>query len=122
MLLILGSQVWGISVGTVILQNELNKRLPKAFLDELPNGVTSIYTAIPAINALPDALRVPVRVAFAQSVDRVFQVMAGIAGIGFIASFFMEGLPLHTQTDKKWGLEGQREEVAMSEKFPAPES
>ncbi len=110
-------QVWGISVGTVVLQNELSKRLPKAFLAELPEGVTSIYSAIPAINALPETLRTPVRVAFAQSVDRVFQVMAGIAGIGLIASFFMEGLPLHTQVDKKWGLEDKQEEVVKLEEL-----
>lgn len=43
--------------------------------------------------------------AFAQSVAVIWQVFIGLAGVGLIASLFMKGLPLHTEVDKRWGLE-----------------
>lgn len=51
-------------------------------------------------------MKTEVREAFASSLTVIWEVMIGIAGIGLLASFFMKGLPLHTEIDKKWGLEG----------------
>ena len=45
------------------------------------------------------------RVAFAESIDVVWQVFIGIAAIGLLACPLMKGLPLHTEVDRKWGLE-----------------
>ncbi len=71
----------------------------------MPGGVAIAYSAIPAIANLPEQVRVPVRVAFAESLSNVWEVMIGVAAIGLISSFFMKSLPLHTQVDEKWGLE-----------------
>lgn len=108
-------QVWGVTIGAVVLQNELNKRVPADLLRELPGGTSAVYSAIPFINSLPDELKIPLRVAFADSIAVIWEVMAGIAGIGLIASFFMEALPLHTQVDERWGLEGGPDEIGLKE-------
>ncbi len=99
-----------------MLQNELAKRVPEAFLSQLPGGVAIVYSAIPAINSLPDDLKTPVRIAFAESTAKIWEVTAGIAGIGLIASLFMKALPLHTEVDKKWGLEQRSETIAPQSK------
>ena len=99
------------------MQNELGKRLPADVLQELPGGIAVVYSAIPLINSLPDDLKVPLRVAFADSSAVIWEVMAGIAGIGFISSLFMEALPLHTQVDEKWGLQS-----GSAESIPAKAS
>lgn len=61
------------------------------------------------IPTLAEPLRSEVQLAFAQSIDVIWQAMIGVAGVGLIAALFMEGLPLHTQVDQDWGMEGGRE-------------
>lgn len=107
--------MWGISISTAVLQNELHGRLPQDFLTTLPGSVSTVYSLIPVIHTLPDDLKTSVRVAFADSVDRMWIVLAGIAGLGLISSLIMEGLPLHTQVDKNWGLE-DKENQGIQEK------
>ncbi|KAJ3483959.1 hypothetical protein NLI96_g5966 [Meripilus lineatus] len=97
--------VWGVTIGTTVLQNELRKRVPAEYLSELPGGVAIVYSAIPLINSLPEPLKTTVRDAYADSTAKIWEVMCGIAAIGLIASLFMESLPLHTEVDRKWGLE-----------------
>ncbi|KAJ3473492.1 hypothetical protein NLI96_g12977 [Meripilus lineatus] len=97
--------VWGVTIGTAVFQNELSKRASPELFNQLPGGVSVVFSTIPLINSLPDELKVPLRVAFADSLDVIFQVMAGIAMIGLISSLFMEALPLHTQIDERWGLQ-----------------
>jgi hypothetical protein len=43
-----------------------------------------------------------VREAFAESLSVVWKVVAGVCGAGFVSSFLMRGLPLHTVTDEAW--------------------
>ncbi|KAJ3483963.1 hypothetical protein NLI96_g5968 [Meripilus lineatus] len=97
--------VWGVTIGTTVLQNELRKRVPAEYLKELPGGVAIVYSAIPLINSLPEPLKTTVRGAYADSTAKIWEVMCGLAAIGLIASLFMESLPLHTEVDRKWGLE-----------------
>lgn len=93
-----------MTVGGAVLQNELQKRMPAAFAAQVPGGTAIAYATIPLIADLPEPLRNEVRVAFANSLKVVWEVFAGISGIGLIASLFMKGLPLHTSTDKQWAL------------------
>ena len=97
-------QVWDLTVGTTVSQNELRKRLAPDVLQSPPGGVAFAYATIPLINSIPDDLKAPLRIAFAESIATIWRVMAGIAGIGLIASLFMEALPLHSQVDEKWCL------------------
>ena len=96
-------QVWGVTVGGAVLQNELHKRLPADFLAQFPKGTEVAFSVIPLIRSLEEPLKSEVRSAFAGAIQVVWQVLAGIGGIGFVASFLMKQLPLHTAVDADWG-------------------
>lgn len=98
------SQVWGVTIGGAVLQNELRKRLPGDFVSQFPGGTSIAYSIIPVIRTLDEPLKTNVRIAFAESLRVLWQVLIGVAGLAFIASLFMKGLPLHTSVDKDWGL------------------
>ncbi|KAJ7432347.1 MFS general substrate transporter [Mycena latifolia] len=102
-------QIWGITVGGVILQNTLPKHLPQAVLSALPSN-TDVLTLVPLLRKLSQPDLDLTRAAFAESLDKVWQIMAGISGAGLLVSFLMASHPLHTTTDKDWGMkekEGQ---------------
>lgn len=99
------AQVWGVTIGGTVLQNELRKRIPAAFLSEFPRGTAIAYATIPLISGLEEPLRTEIRIAFAQSLQVVWQVFLGITGLGLLCSLLMKGLPLHTYTDQDWALE-----------------
>ncbi|KAF7799682.1 hypothetical protein EIP86_010922 [Pleurotus ostreatoroseus] len=97
--------IWGVTIGTAVLQTQLKKRLPTEFITMFPEGVSIAYSSIPVINSLEEPLRTQVREAFAQSIAVIWKVNIGIAGLGLLSSLAMKGLPLHTEVDDKWGLE-----------------
>ncbi|KAF8572538.1 hypothetical protein K439DRAFT_1625698 [Ramaria rubella] len=96
--------VWGITLGGAILQNELHWRLPPEFLSQFPEGVAIAYSVIPQIRSLPQPLKDEVRQAFMDSLRPIWNVLAGVCGLGLLSSLFMKGLPLHTATDDEWAL------------------
>ncbi|TBU31313.1 MFS general substrate transporter [Dichomitus squalens] len=99
--------VWGVTIGATVLQNELQQRVSPSFLENFPQGVGIAYAIIPQIPSLPGPLKSDIHGAFAGSLQVVWQVLIGIAGIGFISSLFMEGLPLHAALDEEWTLGNQ---------------
>lgn len=80
-----------------MLQNELSKRLPESFVNQFPAGSAIAYSIIPVIPTLEEPLKTTVRVAFAESLKVFWQVLIGVAGLGFVSCAFMKGLPLHTK-------------------------
>lgn len=98
-------QVWAITIGGTILQNQLVKRLPEAFTSQFSSGAALAYASIPAIASLEEPLRSEVRNAFAESIRVIWQVLIGIAAMGMLSSLMMKALPLHTQVDERWGIE-----------------
>lgn len=101
------SQVWGVTIGTAVLQTQLSSRLPAEFVAQFPQGVSIAYSSVPIIVTLAEPLRSQVQDAFAQSIAVIWKVNIGIALLGFLSSLVMEGLPLHTETDDNWGVEKQ---------------
>ena len=97
--------MWGVTIGTAVLQTQLGNRLPEDFIARFPDGVAIAFSAIPVIGDLPQPLQDEVRQAFAGSISVIWQVMSGVAAIGLLASLFMEDIPLHTAVDEKWALE-----------------
>lgn len=95
--------VWGVTIGGAILQNELKKNLPEAFLDTFPENTDFAFAAIPLIKDLGQPTKDQVRVAFANALQVVWEVMAGISAAGFVISLAMKHLPLHTSVDRDWG-------------------
>ncbi|KAI0364582.1 MFS general substrate transporter [Pilatotrama ljubarskyi] len=94
--------VWGVTIGASVLQNELKRRVPPVFLADSPKGVAIAYALIPQISSLHDPLKQEVQNAFAKSLQVLWEVLAGIGGIGLISSLLMKGLPLHTTLDEDW--------------------
>ncbi|GAA5882584.1 hypothetical protein JCM3774_002731 [Rhodotorula dairenensis] len=104
-------QVFGISIGTTVLGNQLSKHLPADFAASLGKGEGAI-AAIPYIKDLDEPLRTAVRAAFADSLKVVWQTCIGLSGLGLVLSLFIKNMPLATSTDEEnWGL---REKVRNS--------
>ncbi|GJE93665.1 MFS general substrate transporter [Phanerochaete sordida] len=97
--------VWGVTIGTAVLQTQLTQRLPADFVARVPGGVSLAFALIPLIPGLEEPFRSEVRAAFADSVATIWKVMAGVAGAGLLASFAMRAVPLSRQVDEKWALE-----------------
>jgi hypothetical protein len=83
-------QIWGVTIGGTVLQNQLTQRLPLAFLAKFPGGVQIAFEVIPSIRNLPQPLKDEVCHAFAGSLQVLWNVLAGICGAGFLVSFFDE--------------------------------
>jgi len=110
--------VWGITIGSTILQNQLLIRLPSAVLESLTASTSNsttftsgkaanlAYAVIPLIRALPEPTRHEVQVAFAGSIAVIWKVMTGLLGLGLVSSLFMAGLPLQSVVDEKWTAAG----------------
>ncbi|KAH9943934.1 Mfs1.2 [Amylocystis lapponica] len=108
-------QIWGVVVGSTILQNELARRLPYAFAAQFPAGAEIAYEAIPVVPALAPALQGEVRAAFADALAVLWRVNAGIAAAGLACSLLMRALPLHTETDARWRMQdGEESEETVS--------
>ncbi|KIP05973.1 hypothetical protein PHLGIDRAFT_73402 [Phlebiopsis gigantea 11061_1 CR5-6] len=101
--------VWGVTIGTAVLQTQLSHRLPEDFVQHFPGGVAIAYSAIPLIPTLDEPLRSQVRVAFADSIRVIWLVLIGVGALGLLSSLFMKGLPLHTQIDESWGIDGEKQ-------------
>lgn len=99
------AQIWGVTVGGAILQNELKNKLPASFLAQFPQGVELAFATIPAIPTLEQPLKDEVRETFGEALKVVWQVVLGIAGAGFVSSLGMRQLQLHTNIDQDWGRE-----------------
>ncbi|KAI0648750.1 iron permease [Trametes meyenii] len=100
------AQSWGIVIAGTIVQNVLQRELPKAFLAALPQGAQIAYAAIPTIPHIQDAVvRDEVRAAFAHATRLVWQVMIGFAGAGLLSTLLMREEKLKKSLDERWGLE-----------------
>ncbi|KIO20949.1 hypothetical protein M407DRAFT_80977 [Tulasnella calospora MUT 4182] len=115
------AQTWGVTIGATILQNELKKKLPRAFLEGLGSsagkGVEITYAAIPAIRSLEEPIKTEVKQAFAGSLRVIWLVMAGISAVGILPALGMKELKMHEVTDEDWGM---REEKKPNEDVESP--
>jgi len=106
---------WGLTIGSAILQNELEKKLPADFLAGFPGkGVELTYNVIPTIGGLAEPLRGQVQTAFADSLRVIWIAMVAFSGAGLVASLFLKEIEMHKVTDKDWGLD--KEKKADTEK------
>jgi len=103
--------VWGITIGSTILQNQLLSRLPASVLVSITSSTSTsssaqaadlAYAIIPLIRTLSEPTRHEVQVAFAGSIAVIWKVMTGLLGLGLLSSLFMAGLPLQNVVDEKW--------------------
>ncbi|KAF9236871.1 hypothetical protein BU15DRAFT_36301, partial [Melanogaster broomeanus] len=95
--------VWGVTIGSTVLQNELVKRLPSDFTSTIPDGGADLaYALIPELPLLQPQLLAQVEDAFAGGLMVIWQVLLGIAGLGLLCSLPMKGLPLTNSLDEQW--------------------
>ncbi|KAJ7580939.1 MFS general substrate transporter [Mycena floridula] len=111
-------QAWGITVGGVVLQNELPARLPSEALVEAPNGSLA-YTIIPLIADLPDPVRTQVKIAFFESLRLVWIALGTLCGAALLSVLFMKDVPLRRTVDKKWGTQPSKGAKTFSPESPA---
>ncbi|KZV87065.1 MFS general substrate transporter [Exidia glandulosa HHB12029] len=102
-------QVWGVTIGASVLQNQLLHKLPTEFVQSLPSGVQLAYTAIRSLENQKEPLRSMVREAFAESERLVWITVLGIAATGAATMLFMQEVKMHEYTDSDWGIEEERE-------------
>ena len=98
-------QSLGVTIGGAVIQNVLLRDLPQSYIATLPQGVEIAYAAIPTIRGLEEPLKDEVRRAFAKALQRVWQVMLGIAGVGMLSCLLMKQEKLRTDMDEKWALQ-----------------
>src|SRR6266852_783241 len=98
-------QIWGVTIGGAIIQNELKKKLHAFFLTLFPQGVQIAFGAIPVIPSLSQPLKDDVRNTFGDALKVVWQVVLGISIVGMLCNIGMKQLKLHTEIDKDWGVE-----------------
>ena len=98
-------QIWGVTTGGAILQNELKNKLPTSFLTLFPQGVQMAFAAIPVIPLLDQPLKDEVRNTFGFALKVVWQILIGVAIVGLLCNIGMKQLKLHTEVDKDWGTE-----------------
>ncbi|KAN0082557.1 hypothetical protein V8E55_008352 [Tylopilus felleus] len=72
------ASVWGVTVGSTVLQNELAKRLPAWFIRSVPQGTAIMYALIPELSTFRPQTLSEVRVAFAGSLAVLWRVLAVI--------------------------------------------
>ncbi|KAJ7641547.1 major facilitator superfamily domain-containing protein [Roridomyces roridus] len=106
--------IWGITIGGTVVQNQLIHRLPSAFLAQFPGGTQIAFEIIPSIKSLPQPLKDQVRHAFAGSLQVLWNVIAGVSGLGLLISLAMKHLPLHTSVDSNWGTEKVEKDVQVA--------
>ncbi|KAG8888972.1 hypothetical protein FRB99_004040, partial [Tulasnella sp. 403] len=105
------AQTWGVTIGATILQNELKKKLPEAFLSVVSaHGAEIAYAAIPQVPHLPEPLRTQVQEAFADSLKVIWYVLAAISAVGFLLVFAVKELPMADVTDEHWGIDEKAKE------------
>ncbi|KAJ7763585.1 hypothetical protein DFH07DRAFT_770767 [Mycena maculata] len=109
-------QIFVVAVGGTVLQNELGKHLPPDFVDQFRQGTAVAYSIIPLIRTLPEPFKTQTRVAFAESLQTIWQVLIGVSTAGLLVSLATRRFPLYTEVDKKWGIDqkGEVEKGSMS--------
>lgn len=100
-------QAFGVTIGATTLQNQLRSQLPPDSIVALPQGTDIAYAIIPTIKKMSEPLQLDIRAAFAASLHTLWYVMTGLSVIGLCCALGFERLALHSQTDKRWGLENE---------------
>ncbi|RPD58543.1 MFS general substrate transporter [Lentinus tigrinus ALCF2SS1-6] len=98
------AQTLGVVTGTIILQSQLKSRLPSELNGFFTGHVELAHAAIPLIAGLADPLRRQVRVAFADSLKLVWDVMLGVSALGMLPGVLMREVRMERVTDDRYGL------------------
>ncbi|KAJ6510863.1 Mfs1.2 [Mycena sanguinolenta] len=104
------AQVWGVTICGTVLQNGLQVGLPAEFLQLFPSAHDLAYGAVTEVAKLSQPLQREVQSAFARSLRGVWLTLLVMSCAGLLSSLPMKSLPLHTDLDRKWGIESAKKE------------
>jgi len=107
-------QIWGVTAGGAIIQNELKNKLPASFLTQFPQGVEIAFEMIPIIPSLDQPLKDDVRNTFGIALKVVWQVMLGISIAAILCNIGIKQLELHMQIDEDWGRKDPPDDLLRS--------
>jgi hypothetical protein len=79
-------------------------------LQQALGGGTPDLSDTSFIQRLPEALALPFKVGFSESIDLVFLLAAGVVAIGFVVLWFLPELPLRSQS----GIQAAQAEAAAA--------
>ncbi|KAI1791873.1 Mfs1.2 [Ganoderma leucocontextum] len=102
------AQIWGVTIAGAVLQNGVQGKLPQSVKDTLPGLSNVVYAVVPLIPTMQEPAKDVVRRAFAESLQTVWRILIGVAGVGLIASLGMKALPLHTQRNISLSETGEK--------------
>ncbi|KAI0742414.1 major facilitator superfamily domain-containing protein [Daedaleopsis nitida] len=108
------AQSWGVPVGSTILQNCLNSRLPAEFHALFPTEAQIAYAAIPLVKTLPEPLRSQVQDAFADSLAVVWRTMIVVSAVGLLSVALMREVAMPELTDTTYALDERADSPAES--------
>lgn len=90
--LTLHNAVIGNTVASVALTNELSKKLPQQFVDRLPAGIPSAFSAITELKDLPEPLKGQVKQAYSESFRTIWYVCIAFVSLSISIPITTSGL------------------------------
>jgi EmrB/QacA subfamily drug resistance transporter len=109
----------GGTIGAAVFGAVLSNRLVVHLIEQLgslaattESGVAIDTNNIQAIQALPEAIKLPVLTAFTQALDEVFLVGVPVVALALVVALFLEEIPLRTGTRRQPGEAPQAEALS----------
>ncbi|MCJ1385149.1 hypothetical protein MMC17_008268 [Xylographa soralifera] len=104
-------QTIGVAIGGVIFQNRIAANLANypALNSSASSYSTDVVGLVQIINSMPsdDPETMMLKTAFSDSIRTIWAVMAGLAGVAFISSFFVKHYDLNQKLVTEQGFAGQ---------------
>lgn len=92
-------QVLGVTLGGIILQNDLPQRLSAKLSSEIDVGGDAAYSLIPLIPTLSPTEQMEVKSAITGSLRMIWVASAVISGVGMLISLFVRTFSFFVQTE-----------------------
>jgi MFS family permease len=109
----------GGTIGAAIFGAVLSNRLAVHLTEQLgplvstmENGAAIDTNNVQAIQALPEAIKLPVLTAFTQALDEVFLVGVPVVALALVVALFLEEIPLRTGARRPAGESPQTEALS----------
>ncbi|KDR66677.1 hypothetical protein GALMADRAFT_232386 [Galerina marginata CBS 339.88] len=100
------SQVWGVTVGGAILQNELKRRLPGSILSQIHDSEGQLaYSIVPLVRTLPPNLKFVAENAFLDSLRILWITLTACCAVGLLCFVWTKNYPLRQTVDGKWAID-----------------
>ncbi|PWN52263.1 iron permease [Violaceomyces palustris] len=107
-------QTMGITIGSTVLQNSINRNLFRSCEKKL-KGSSTAAVAIERVHKLPPEIRKKIRKAFSTSFRSVWIATLPFAVLGLASCFFLKHYKLHDEVDEQYSAIRDRKPVDGSD-------